>query len=164
MDGRPDFGFLAAIALLLALVFAFVGVYLYQQHRDVYDRDAQLGLIGLVALAVTGLAKLEAVIAWEGAGFLAPVALASLLLCLLIDSRVAIVVTVALSVVTAALFGLDGRMFLVALSGAGAGALSGIVVAQASYAVLALGSAALSFAVIPVLLARGAGRVGGQEA
>jgi len=53
---------------------------------------------------------------------------------------------------------------LVALSGAGAGALSGIVVAQASYAVLALGSAALSFAVIPVLLARGAGRVREQEA
>lgn len=44
---------------------------------------------------------------------------------------------------------------LVALSGAGAGALSGVVVAQASYGILALGSAALSFAVIPVLLARG---------
>jgi hypothetical protein len=53
---------------------------------------------------------------------------------------------------------------LVAFPGAGAGALSGIVVAQASYAVLALGSAALSFAVIPVLLARGAGRVREQEA
>lgn len=124
LDGRPDFGFFAATALLLALVFTMVGVYLYQHNRNVYASDGQLALIGLVALSVAGLAKVDAVIGWPGAGFLVPVGLASLLITLLIDSRVAIVVTVALSVVVAGLFGLDGRMFVVALAGGLAGVFS----------------------------------------
>ena len=49
---------------------------------------------------------------------------------------------------------------LVALAGAGGGALSGVVVAAASYATLALGCAALTLAIIPVaVLARSPGRV-----
>lgn len=124
LDGRPDFGFMAGIALLLALLFALLGVYLYQQHRDVFQSDAQVGLIGLIMLAVVGLAKVEAVIAWEGAGYLAPVGLAGLLITLLIDSRIAIVVTVALAVSVSALFGLEGRFFVVALAGGLAGVFS----------------------------------------
>lgn len=124
LDGRPDFAFLAGIALLLALVFALVGVYLYQQRRHVFSGDAHLALVGLVALSVAGLAKVETFIAWPGAGFVAPVGLASLLITLLIDSRVAIIVTVALAVVVSALFGLDGRYFIVALAGGLAGVFS----------------------------------------
>lgn len=124
LDGRPDFGFMAGIALLLALLFMLLGFYLYQQHRDVFKSDAQLALIGIIMLSVTGLAKVETFITWEGAGFVVPVGLAGLLITLLIDSRVALIVIVALAVAVSVLFGLDARHFIVALAGGFAGVFS----------------------------------------
>lgn len=117
VDGRPDYAFMAGTFIMLALLFATLGVYLHQHRRDIFENDAQLALLGLILLLVTGMAKVGTFISWEGTGFLVPVGLAGLLATLLVDSRVAIIVTIKTAVIVSALFGLDGRVFVVALAG-----------------------------------------------
>lgn len=117
VDGRPDYGFVAGVLVLQLLLFTMVGVYLYQQRPDIFRSDAQLALMGLIVLLVMALAKVGTFIPWEGSGFLVPVGLAGLLITLLVDSRVALIVVIMLAVMAAALYGLDGRVFIVALAG-----------------------------------------------
>lgn len=132
VDGRPDYGFMAGMFIMLSLLFAMLGVYLHQHRRDIFDNDAQLALLGLIVILVTGLAKVGTFIPWEGTGFLVPVGLAGLLVTLLLDSRVALVVTIMLSVLVSALYGLDGRVFVVALAGGIAAVYSVSKVSQRS--------------------------------
>ena len=132
LDGRYSYTHLAGQALLLLLLFAVVGVYLHQHRRDILLSERQLALLGLIVLLVAGLAKVGSFIAWEGTALLVPVGLASLLVTLLLDSRLAIVITILLSTIVAALFGFDGRYFLVALAGGVAGVYSVSRVSQRS--------------------------------
>lgn len=132
LDGRPNYGFMAGMLILLALLFALVAVYLHQHRRGIFENDAQLALLGIVVLLVTGLAKVGTFIAWEGTGFLVPVGLAGLLVTLLVDSQVAIVITIMTSAMVSALFGLDGRVFVVALAGGLAAVYSVSKVSQRS--------------------------------
>ena len=117
VDGRPDYGFLIGMFVMQALLFAMVGVYLRQHRPDIFRNDAQLALLGLIALLVAGLAKVGTFVPWEGTGFLVPVGLAGLLVTLLVDPRVALIMSIMLSVLVSVLYGLDGRVFVVALAG-----------------------------------------------
>lgn len=132
LDGRYSYGQLAGHAVLLLLLFSVVGVYLYQNRRDILMSERQLLLLGLIVLLVAGLAKVGSFINWQGTALLVPVGLAGLLVTLLLDSRLAIVVTVVLSGMLAALFGFDGRYFLVGLAGGVAGVYSVSRVSQRS--------------------------------
>lgn len=132
VDGRRDYGLMAGTLIMLLLLFAMLGVYLHQHRRDIFRNDAQLALLGLIIVLVTGLAKVGTFIPWQGTGFLVPVGLAGLLVTLLLDSRVALVVTIMLSVMSSALFGLDGRVFAVALAGGVAAVYSVSRVSQRS--------------------------------
>ncbi|OUM93926.1 MAG: hypothetical protein BAA04_03520 [Firmicutes bacterium ZCTH02-B6] len=132
LDGRYSYGQLAGHAVLLALLFAVVGVYLHQNRRDILTSERQLLLLGLIVLMVAGLAKVGSFINWQGTALLVPVGLAGLLVTLLLDSRLAIVVTVILSAMLASLFGFDGRYFLVGLAGGVAGVYSVSRVSQRS--------------------------------
>lgn len=132
VDGRRDYGLITGVLIMLLLLFAMLGVYLYQHRRDIFRSDAQLALLGLIIVLVTGLAKVGTFIPWQGTGFLIPIGLAGLLVTLLLDSRVALVVTIMLSVITSALYGLDGRVFAVALAGGVAAVYSVSRVSQRS--------------------------------
>lgn len=132
VDGRPDYAYISGMFIMLLLLFAMLGVYLHQHRRDIFNNDAQLALLGLIVILVTGLAKVGTFIPWEGTGFLVPVGLAGLLVTLLLDSRVALVVTIMLSVLVSALYGLDGRVFVVALAGGIAAVYSVSKVSQRS--------------------------------
>ncbi|HEY8416859.1 MAG TPA: HDIG domain-containing metalloprotein [Limnochordales bacterium] len=132
LDGRYSYAQLAGQALLLVLLFAVAGVYLHQHRRDILMSERQLALLGLIVLLVAGLAKVGSFIAWEGTALLVPVGLSALLVTLLLDSRLAIVTTLVLSTIVAAMFGFDGRYFLVALAGGVAGVYSVSRVSQRS--------------------------------
>src|SRR5690606_4682951 len=123
LDGRYSYGQLAGHALLLLLLFSVVGVFLYQNRRDILMSERQLLLLGLIVLLAAGLAKVGSLIKWQGT---------ALLVTLLLDARLAIVVTVVLSGMLAALFGFDGRYFLVGLAGGVAGVYSVSRVSQRS--------------------------------
>lgn len=132
LEGGFSYGQLAGSALLLLLLFGVVGVYLYQHRRDILMSERQLALLGLIVLLVAGLAKVGSFIDWDGTAILVPVGLAGLLVTLLLDSRLAVVVSIVLSTMLAALFGFDGRWLLLGLAGGIAAVYSVSKVSQRS--------------------------------
>ena len=87
------------IAGVLLLSLVFLAVYLWQHQREVTANDGLLALLGLVLIISVFLAKILSLIPWEGIGYLIPSAFAAMLITLLLDSHLAIVVVVALSVI-----------------------------------------------------------------
>ncbi len=93
-----DYGALLGVLFLISILLILGGTFLYQNRSDVLSNEILLALVGSVLITMLLLGKLFAVITWSGAPFLNPSALAGLLLTLLIDSKVAGIVTVILAV------------------------------------------------------------------
>lgn len=90
------------IAILVGVGMALVMVYLYQHRRVIYDNEGHLVLIALIALGFLALAKtiiaIEIKPDWSTMlGYLVPVAAASMLLAILLDTKLALVVVAILS-------------------------------------------------------------------
>ena len=96
---RTNYLTVAGIAGVLLLSLVFLAVYLWQHQREVTANDGLLALLGLVLIISVFLAKILSLIPWEGIGYLIPSAFAAMLITLLLDSHLAIVVVVALSVI-----------------------------------------------------------------
>lgn len=93
-----DYGAIVGMAFLVITLVALTGTFLYQTRPDVLRNETSLALTGSVLLTMLLLGKLFSLSNWMGAAYLNPSALAGLLLTLLIDSRVATMVTVVLAV------------------------------------------------------------------
>src|SRR5690606_39655034 len=91
-----------------------------------------LFLLGLIAVLVTGLARIASLVPWAGALYLIPVALPGMLIALLIASRLAFALTVALAVVVATIAGGEIGPVIVALAGGIAGVFSVSKISQRS--------------------------------
>lgn len=101
--------------LLLALLMSIFGVYLYQQKSQLLANEGHLALLGLLLVLVSGIAKVLGVIPWEGAGYLAPIALATMLIAILLDANVAVMATIFLSTILAVVTGLEMKYAVVGL-------------------------------------------------
>lgn len=104
------------VLMLLALLMALYGVYLYQQKIHLLSNEGHLALLGLLLVLVAGIAKVLGVIPWEGAGYLAPIALATMLIAILLDAHVAVMAAIFLSVILAIVTGLEFKYALVGLA------------------------------------------------
>ncbi len=94
-----DYGVLVGLVLLVVLLAAAIGVFLYQNRKDILRNEGILALLGSILLAVAFIGKLFTFIGWPEAAYLHPTALAGLLLTLLIDSKVAGTASIVLAVV-----------------------------------------------------------------
>ena len=103
------------VLILLAMLMSLFGVYLYQQKSQLLANEGHLALLGLLLVLVAGIAKVLGVIPWEGAGYLAPIALATMLIAILLDVHVAIMASVFLAVILAIVTGLELKYALVGL-------------------------------------------------
>lgn len=117
------------IAVLVGLGMVLVLVYLYQQRIDIYQNESFLILISLVVIGTLLLAKtimaIEIGSDWSGVmGYLIPVAAASMLLAILLDTKLALLVTAILSGVTGVIAGNEIRFILYGLVSGFAGVYS----------------------------------------
>lgn len=126
VDYLALFGLMLTVFLLLALL----GMYLFQYRKDILENDGQLALLGSVLVVVSFVIKVLALIQWPEAGFLAPVALASMLLTILLDSRVAVIAALVLAIIAAVVNGFDITFLLIALAGGLTGVFSVSKVSQ----------------------------------
>ncbi len=113
------------IAMIVALAMAVVMVYLYQNHTDIYLNEGFLLLIALIVVFELLLAKTVMAIqissGWaDMLGYMIPVAAASMLLAILLDTRMALLVTAVLSGMVGIITGGELRFAL-------AGMISGLV-------------------------------------
>ncbi len=104
--------------LLVSILLILGGTFLYQNRSDVLHNEILLALVGSVLITMLLLGKLFSVIAWSGAPpFLNPSALAGLLLTLLIDSKVAAIVTIILAILLTIINDMSWMIGVLALIG-----------------------------------------------
>ncbi|PKM41765.1 MAG: phosphohydrolase [Firmicutes bacterium HGW-Firmicutes-8] len=108
------------VALLVGIGMTLVLIYLYQQRPDIYLNERYLVLISIVVIGVLLLAKTVIAIdikpEWAVLlGYLIPVAAASMLLAILLDTKLALLVTAVLSGLVGVITGNELRFALVGL-------------------------------------------------
>jgi len=114
---RSSANYVAALGILLivALLVGLFGVYLYQCKRQLLTDEGHLALLALVLILVAGITKVLSVFPSEAFGYLAPVALGTMLIAILLDAHVAIVSAVFLSVIVGLTMGQELKFAVVAL-------------------------------------------------
>ena len=119
---HPTLNWLLALGALLYVLVAMLPIvfYLWLFRQDVWHNPKQLLLIGLIILLTGGLCKVISVIS----GFLMPVAMASILIAVLIEPRLAIVAGFSTALIVSALSGFEITFFGVGLAGAVVGTFS----------------------------------------
>jgi len=112
-----DYGALAGRTLLVLAMVVLMGVYLHQNHRQVLDNLALLGLVGSVVVTVLLLGRLFSLLSWPQAVYLNPSALVGLLLTLLIEAKVGSMAAVITAVLLGAISGFSWPVGVFALVG-----------------------------------------------
>ena len=95
---RTDFRAVIGLILTVGLLMALLGVYLYQHGQEILQNERLLGLLALMIVLIVGLAKLTSLVDFPGLGYLVPVGLATMLIATLVNSHLAIVASIFLSV------------------------------------------------------------------
>ncbi|BAS28476.1 phosphohydrolase [Limnochorda pilosa] len=115
---RPDRPYRSWAGLALAAfgLVALLGIAIHQ-FRPALSRDVkQLGLLSLVVGLVATLARIGSVVGWEGAPYLIPVALGSMLVTILVDSQVAVLTTLVTALLTGIMTGFSLEPAVVAVT------------------------------------------------
>lgn len=112
---------LGGAALLLVLLLTVVGVYLWHFQPEIWRNENLLALLGFILVLLAFTAKLLSTLGWPGAGFVIPIAFGTMLASILLDSRLAVLVTVVMAVFVGLVTDQDLRFVMVALSGGLAG-------------------------------------------
>lgn len=108
------------LTIFVIVVMAVILGYLYRFSRSVYENDLQLVLLGLIILISLLLAK----VAHYYSDFTAPLAVGALLTAILIDTRIGLLVSVALAMFFSVIVDHELRPVAVSLIGSMAGVYS----------------------------------------
>ncbi len=108
------------IAMLVGLGMMVVMVYLYQHRNDIYQNESTLILVSLIVIFALMLAKTVMAIEFKGEwsdlfGYFVPVAASSMLIAILVDKKLALLVTAILSGMVGIISGNELRFALVGL-------------------------------------------------
>jgi cyclic-di-AMP phosphodiesterase PgpH len=108
------------IAILVIIIILLIMLYLYQYRRDIYYNEGYLFLLGLITIITLVISKMIIAIrilespAYNSLlGYLIPIASASMLIAILLDTRLAIIVTMVLSTLVGILTGNQLRFEIV---------------------------------------------------
>ena len=120
-------GLLGALMVGAFTVF-LCGAFLRQFRPRIYANEAHLVLLGFLVLAVLGATKAL----WPVSGYLAPAAVGTMLIAILLDAQVAVFISAVIGVMVGFLSGEELRYVLVAMVGGFTGALAVSRVGQRS--------------------------------
>jgi len=112
------------MAVVLLLLVGLTGIFLWQYNREIIESDGLLALLGLIVVIVAFVIKVLSLIPWQGTGYLMPVAFGAMLITLLLDSRLAIILTCFFAVIVGLVTGGKLAYAAVGLTGGIAATLS----------------------------------------
>lgn len=115
--GETGWATVFGVILLTVTMVALLAVYIYQYEPQILQDESLVALLGLILVVLTFAAKIMASIPWPGIGYMIPVAFATMLIAILVDSRIAMLTTFVLSVFVGTVTGGDFRFMVVALVG-----------------------------------------------
>ncbi|NLA58606.1 MAG: HDIG domain-containing protein [Firmicutes bacterium] len=87
------------MTLVVVLLVGLTGIFLWQYNREIIESDGLLALLGLMVIIVAFVIKVLSLIPWQGTGYLMPVAFGAMLITLLLDSRLAVLLTCFFAVI-----------------------------------------------------------------
>ncbi len=119
-----NYGRMLGVSSVVLILLALIGVFLWQYEREIIEDEGLLALLGLIVIIVVFIIKVLSLIPWQGTGYLMPIAFGAMLITLLLDSRLAILITVALAVIVGLVTGGELKYVAVALIGGVASILS----------------------------------------
>ena len=96
---------LGSIFILVVVLVAVIGVYLYLHRRDVFYSAKLLLLLGTVIVMIAVAAAVICSIPWPGAGFLVPVSLGTMLIAVLVDARLSALSAIVFGALTGVIGG-----------------------------------------------------------
>ncbi len=96
---QPKVNYLNIIGhILLVLIFVLIpAIYISQYHRGVLDGEGVLALLGLLPIMILLIAKVVNYIPIAYPSFIVPVAVASIMVTILVETNLAIIFTISLS-------------------------------------------------------------------
>lgn len=118
------------IALIVALIMAGAGLYLYQYHRSLLQDEATIVFLSLLPLLTVLLARLATTLPVMEPAYLIPVAAASILMAVLLNSQVALFLTPFLGILAMFVSGGQIAHFTVMMVGSFSGIYSVSKVSQ----------------------------------
>lgn len=121
---KTNYSAVLGVVTIVMILLAMMVAYVYRFHRDLAQNRQQQLLLGLTLVFVTSLAKLASLVPFEGSGFLVPTALAGILLTVLLDSRLAMMAVIFLTVIVGVVMGQDTKYVMIALVGGLTGVFS----------------------------------------
>lgn len=102
------------VAAVVLVLMVLMGIFLWQYEREILQDEGLVALLGLIVIIVAFIMKVLSLIPWSGTGYLMPTAFGAMLITLLLDSRLAMIVTAALSLIVGLVT--DGGLGFVAVS------------------------------------------------
>ncbi len=108
-----DYGILFGLSIMVLMIFAAVGIYLFLYEKDIYDQPALLLLYGLIVF----ITLLFSVAGSIFSGYLIPTAMGIILIAVLFNHRLALLTTVVFGLLTGLVTGGDFRFVFIALLG-----------------------------------------------
>ncbi len=119
-NGKKDYSLYLGIAILVLLVEALLVAYMYVFNRNLFASLPKLYLIFIIFLSVYIISKIIS----SFSPFIAPVAIAAMLIGILIDSRLAIAVNLVMAILLTLTNGNNTNFFITMLIGGTVGAFS----------------------------------------
>ncbi|NPV52797.1 MAG: HDIG domain-containing protein [Firmicutes bacterium] len=124
MGGHTDYATLLGIVMLVLALVSLIGVYLYQYNRRILETAGLLAALGTIVVLVVFITAVITSIPWPGSGYLVPVALGTMMIAILLDSRLAVVSGIVFGLLAGIMGGNVLRLALVAIVGSVAGVYS----------------------------------------
>lgn len=112
-----NYGRMFGVTWVVLFLLTLVGIYLWQYDREIIEDEGLLALLGLIVIIVAFVIKVLSLIPWQGTGYLMPIAFGAMLITLLLDSRLAILITVVFAVIVGLVTGGELKYVAVALIG-----------------------------------------------
>ncbi|HHW10076.1 MAG TPA: HDIG domain-containing protein [Firmicutes bacterium] len=121
---RANYFAALGLILLVTLLLSALSLYIYQQYKPLLVKRHLLIWLALIIAISTGLIKCMSLFSWEGMGYLIPTAMASMLVAITLDSKLAVMVTLYLAATIGIVMGQDMKYVLLAMAGGLTGVFS----------------------------------------
>lgn len=119
---KIDFLLYVGIGVIVVLFEGLFVIYLYKYASDIFNDNGKLLLLGMVSVLLLLFAKFASV--YNVTGYLIPMAFVSMLISILLNPRVALVLSIMLSGFIAFMTGYNIDILIIALIGGCAGAIT----------------------------------------
>ncbi len=124
----PVIGMILFVLGLLALVT----IYMYQFNKEMLSHDKLIALFGIIVIGITALGAITKSLPWEWSPYIVPVAFGTMMITVLINSRLAILASVVIGLLVGVLIDNSIELAIVTMVGGMIGAYSVSRVSQRS--------------------------------